>query len=135
MDDAERLADYQMQLGALLEARPEVRFAYLHGSAAEDRPFHDLDVALYLEPDHPAAHDPFDYEMERSIEMTLTLRKEVDVHVLNGAPLGFQHRAVQGKLLFARDSIELADYLERLALRYIDFAHLGHAYLLEVLQG
>ncbi len=135
MSEPDLLARRQRQLQRVLELRPEVRFAYLHGSAPEGLPYHDLDVALYLEPAHAAAHDSFDYEMRLSVELTQALGFPVDVHVLNQAPLGFQHCAVQGDLLLARDADQLSDYLEDIAGRYMEFAPLGRAYLLEVLKG
>ena len=114
---------------------PEIQFAYLHGSALEGLPYHDLDVALFLEPAHPAAQDSFDYEMRLSVELTQALSFPVDVHALNQAPLGFQHSAAQGDLLLARDAEQLSDFLEGVARRYMEFAPLGRAYLLEVLKG
>ena len=33
-----------------LEMQPEVVFAHVHGSFLEDRPFHDIDLAVYLDP-------------------------------------------------------------------------------------
>jgi len=129
-----RLARQRAQLRACLEPRPEIRFAYLHGSALEGLPYRDLDVALYLDPAFPAARAPFDYEMRLSVELTQALGFPVDVHALNQSPLGFQHQAVQGDLLLARDAVELADYLEDIARCYMEFASLGHRYLLEVLQ-
>jgi predicted nucleotidyltransferase len=125
----------QEQLRTSLESHPEIRFAFLHGSASEGLPYHDLDVAPYLEPTHPAAHDAFDYEMRLSVELTQTLGFPVDVHVLNQAPLGFQHCAVQGDLLLVRDTDQLSDYLEDIARRYMEFAPLGRTYLQEVLKG
>jgi len=125
----------RQQLQRCLELHPEIRFAYLHGSALEGLPYHDLDVALYLEPTHPAAHDSFDYEMRLSVELTQALGFPVDVHALNQAPLGFRHYAVQGELLLLRDADQLSDYLEAIARRYMEFAPLGRAYLLEVLKG
>jgi predicted nucleotidyltransferase len=123
------------QLQTCLELHPEILFAYLHGSAVEGLPYHDLDVALYLEPSHPAARDSFDYEMRLSVELTQSLSFPVDVHALNQAPLGFQHCAIQGDLLLVRDADQLSDYLESIARRYMEFAPLGRRYLLEVLQG
>jgi hypothetical protein len=131
---ADVLARRRQQIEAHLEQCPEIRFAYLHGSALEGIPYRDLDVAVYLEPAHPAAADPFDYEMHLSVALTQSLRFPVDVHVLNRAPLGFQHTAVQGDLLFARDDVELADYIEDVAIQYMEFSHLGRAYLEDVLR-
>jgi len=130
---ADLLAKQQQRLCDLLARHREVRFAYLHGSAAEGLPYHDLDVALYLDPNHPDAQDPFEYETRLSVDLTLSLGFPVDVHVLNTAPLGFQHSAVQGRLLMARDDEQLADYLESVTLRYTEFAPLSRAYLMEVL--
>lgn len=135
MSKPDPLTRRRQQLQTCLELHPEVEFAYLHGSALEGLPYHDLDVALYLEPTHLAADDFFDYEMRLSVELTQALGFPVDVHALNQAPLGFQHCAVQGDLLLARDADQLSDYLEGMAGRYMEFAPLGRAYLLEVLKG
>ena len=122
------------RLQKALEARAEIVFAYLHGSFAEGLPFHDVDVAVYLDPAFAMVTDIFDYEMSLSIELTRLLRFPVDVHVLNGAPLGFQHSVLQGEVLLVRDEDKLTDFIERVALEYMDFAYLGHRYLLEVLR-
>ena len=108
------------RLRQLLEARPEISFAYLHGSFVEGTTYHDVDLALYLDP--PAA-DPFDYEMTLSVELTRALRLPVDVHVLNGAPLGFQHQVLQGQLLFARDEASLTEFIEHVSWEYMQFSH------------
>ena len=123
----------RQQLRQALESQPAIRFAYLHGSFVEGLPFHDVDVAIYLDPALAETMDLFDYEMQLSVELTRDLRFPVDVHVLNGAPLGFQHRALQGEMLMARDEDELTDFIERVAREYMDFAYHGRAYLLEVL--
>ena len=129
------LSRRRAELRRQLEMHQEIRFAYLHGSAVDGLPYHDLDVALYLEPTHPAASESFDYEMQLSTELTQALGFAVDVHVLNHASLGFQHSAVQGDLILTRDDDQVSDYLEDVARRYMEFARLGRAYLLEVLRG
>lgn len=126
--------EVRYRLREKLEARAEIVFAYLHGSFAEGIPFRDVDVAVYLDPAFAIATDIFDYEMSLSVELTRTLRLPVDVHVLNGAPLGFQHSVLQGEVLLVRDEDKLTDFIERVALEYMDFAYLGHRYLLEVLR-
>jgi len=127
--------DVRCQLREALEARAEIIFAYLHGSFVEGLPFHDVDVAVYLDPALAMTTDIFDYEMSLSVELTRSFRFLVDVHVLNGAPLGFQHSALQGEALLVRDEDELTDFIERVAIEYMDFAYLGHQYLLEVLRS
>jgi len=126
--------DVRCRLREALEAREEIVFAYLHGSFAEGPPFRDVDVAIYLDPTVAMTIDIFDYEMDLSVELTRTLRLPVDVHILNGASLGFQHSALQGEALLVRDEDKLTDFIERVAIEYMDFAYLGRRYLLEVLR-
>lgn len=128
------LKEYVPRLKENLLLRPEISFAYLHGSFLDEGlPFHDIDVAIYLVPERTEEIDVFDYEMELSVELTRLLCFPVDVHVLNGAPLGFQHSVLQGELLFARDEDFLADFIEKVSLEYMEFAYLGRLYLREVL--
>ncbi len=126
--------DVRCQLREALAARTEIVFAYLHGSFTEGLPFHDVDVAVYLDPALATATDIFDYEMSLSVELTRAFRFLVDVHVLNSAPLGFQHSVLQGEALLVHDEDELTDFIERVAIEYMDFAYLGRRYLLEVLR-
>ena len=135
MDRPDALARRRQQLQERLRLYPEIQFAYLHGSALGGLSYHDLDVALCLEPTHPAAGDAFDYEMRLSVELTQVLGFPVDVRVVNQAPLGFQHSAVQGDLLLVRDADQLSDFLEGVSRHYMEFAHLGRGYLREVLEG
>lgn len=117
------------ELRRALAGRPEIAFAYLHGSFAQGLPYHDLDVALYLS---PIPKDIFEYEMQLSIELTRRLGFPVDVHILNEAPLGFQHAVLQGQILLVRDEAFLTDFIERVSRDYAEFVYLGRAYLQEV---
>lgn len=118
--------EIRAQLRNLLLQRPEVSFAYLHGSFVDGLAFHDVDVTVYLDSPHS---DPFDYEMELSLELTRTLRLPVDIQALNQAPLSFQHQVLQGELLFARDEVRLTDFIEYVANEYTAFAHFLPDYL------
>ncbi len=120
------------RLRELLEPREEIVFAYLHGSFAEGLPCNDIDLAVYV--DKARVEDAFDYEMGLSVELTRALRFPVDVHVLNDAPLGFQHSVLQGEAILVRDEEFLADFIERVAREYMDFAYLGRMYLEELLR-
>jgi hypothetical protein len=116
---APRDTQYATQLRDRLSAHPEIAFAYLHGSFVEGLPYHDIDVAVYLDPTWTG--DVFEYEMSLSTELTLALRVTVDVHALNGAPLGFCHSVLQGEVLFSRDEEALANYIEGVSLEYMDY--------------
>jgi predicted nucleotidyltransferase len=118
---AREKAKITRRLREFLVARSEIEFAYLHGTFVGEAPFNDIDVTIYL---NSNVGDEFDYAMDLSVEATLLLHIPVDVQTMNHAPLSFQHPVLHsGKLLFARNELFLAEYLERLSLEYMDFAH------------
>lgn len=119
-------SDVRQQLCRLLETRSEICFAYLHGSFIDGIAYHDVDVALYLEP--PAA-DAFEYAMSLSVELTRALHVPVDVQILNHARLGFQHSVLRGELLLARDFEKLTDFIEHVGWEYMQFSHHLRDYL------
>jgi predicted nucleotidyltransferase len=125
-------AEAQAKLKELLEPREEIIFAYLHGSFVEGLPFNDIDLAVYV--DQSKVPDTFDYEMDLSVKLTMALHFPVDVHVLNDAPLGFQHSVLQGEAILVRDEEVLTDFIERVAREYMDYAYLGRMYLEELLK-
>nr|HID15152.1 nucleotidyltransferase domain-containing protein [Anaerolineae bacterium] len=130
----ERRADLRQDLRATLESHQEIAFAYLYGSFLdEDLPYHDVDVAVYLNPAWASGRDLFEYEMALSVDLTLALHVPVDVHVLNRAPLGFQHSVFhRGEVLFSRDDKTLTDLIEQVGLAYMEFAYYVREYLREV---
>lgn len=119
------------QLRERLAARAEVDWAYLFGSVLDGPGFNDVDVGVYLRPALPR-EQVFDYEMELSARLTLDLHVAVDVHVLNGAPRGFQMSALRGEPLLVRDEEQLTDFIERVGLEVAEFAHHAERYLQEV---
>jgi predicted nucleotidyltransferase len=77
--------------------------------------------------------DLFEYEMMLSVELTLALHVPVDVHVLNEAPLGFQHSVLhRGETLSSRDDEFLTDFIEKVGLPYMEFSYYVQKYLREV---
>ena len=132
MQDRLDPAELRARLRELLAAHAEIDFAYLFGSFADGLPYHDVDVAVFLRP-APAPATVFDYEMDLSVALTLALHVEVDVHVLNGAPRGFQHAVLHGQPLLVRDEERLTDFIEEIGLEVMEFAYLADLYLREVL--
>lgn len=129
-------ARIRRQLLTVLESRREILFAYLHGSFLDQGlPYHDIDVAVYVDPEWATGQDLFEYEMALSVELTLALHTTIDVHVLNHAPLGFQHSVLsRGEVIFSRDDERLVDLIERVGLEYIEFAYYVGDYLREVMR-
>ncbi len=106
-----------------LDREARILFAYLHGSFVEERPFHDIDVAVYLE-------DGVEHPLDLALDLALTLEGlllertghhlEVDVRVLNRAPLGFCYHVSRGVLLLSRDDDRRCDWVVRNVSRYLD---------------
>jgi len=125
-------AELRDRLSELLAGHTEIDFAYLFGSFADGLPYHDLDVAVFMQPAPPPT-GTFDREMDLSVELTQALHVDVDVHVLNNAPRSFQHAVLQGEPLLVRDRERLTDFIEEVSLEVMEFAYLADLYLREVL--
>lgn len=106
----------------LAKSFPQVVAAYLFGSHVSGRPtpLSDIDVGILLIDGLP------DMESFR-IEMSLTGELEkifntnnIDLVVLNKAPLPLQYSATCGKLLFSTDQEKRTDFEEYVRKYYID---------------
>ena len=124
--------EIRARLLALLMPRDEIDWAYVFGSFLDGSGYHDIDVGVYLRPPLPR-EQVFDYEMELSVRLTMALHTTVDMHVLNDAPMGFQHAVLQGEPLIVRDQDRLADFIEYTSWEVMEFAHHAEDYLREVL--
>ena len=102
-----------------LHGQIDLVFAYLHASFATDGPFHDVDVAVFL--DEPTVRVT-DRVLDLADGLTRVTGYPVDVRAINDAPLAFQFRALQGRLLMVRDEERLVNLRERVGRRYLDIA-------------
>jgi predicted nucleotidyltransferase len=121
-------------LRQVLEDAPDVRFAYLYGSFLEDRPFHDVDIAVYLE----GESDFTDRMLELAGAAERALREAghplpVDVRVLNAAPLGFRYSVYRGQLLLSRDEDLRVREVVWTLTRYLDMKPLIRTALKEAI--
>jgi predicted nucleotidyltransferase len=97
-----------------------VSFAYLHGSVVDLQRRrqtilpHDIDVAIYLsEGDWVTV----ELRLQSEFYMRTGLSPEVfDVHTLNNAPVTVAMEIIKhGKLLFCRDPLQHAEYVEAIS--------------------
>ena len=109
---------------ALLKNHPEVRFAFLFGSAVLGRttPLSDVDLAVYVSDLSPSR----DIRSELTSELMGALkRNDVDLVLLNSAPPLLRHRILtQGECLLVRDPLEEQRFFVRTLQEYFDTAPL-----------
>lgn len=115
------------RIQTVLESDPRVRFAYLYGSRArgDARPDSDVDLAVSLRPqggllDDARLHDQLAAALGRD---------DVDLLVLDDAPLWLQFRVVAGRVLFSRDERERISFRERVEKAFLDFRPYYDSYL------
>ncbi len=103
----------------ILFSKAEIVFAYLHGSFIKDKTFRDIDIAVFT-----SENRGFNFESSISIELTDSIGIDVEVRVMNNAPVAFQMAVVkEGKLLFSRNEEERTDFMERVCRRYREYSH------------
>ena len=105
-------------LVAVLEAEPDLEFAWLHGSFLTDGAFHDIDVAVHL---NATTEVRFRVGLDLAVRLDRDTGFPVDVRMLNDAPVTFLfHVFREGRLLVSRNDERLADLMERTAREYLD---------------
>ena len=120
------------KIKAYLQSRPDIVFAYLHGSFLSGGRFKDIDIAVYLKP-------PFASSLQVELDMEAELGKKVkrypvEVRVLNHAPLSFRYNVIKhGEPIVVADDDLRCDFIEATLSHYFDFAPFRTRYLKEVL--
>jgi len=127
-----------VNLGQLVETlkefmarQPDVRLAYLFGSCGRGRanPLSDVDVAVLLADRlSPAEQGQARLRLVGDL-MGVLQREDVDLVVLNSAPLLLRHRVLRdGQLLFVADEGARVRFASDTLQRYLD-----HRYMYDVL--
>ncbi|RPJ37544.1 MAG: nucleotidyltransferase domain-containing protein [Deltaproteobacteria bacterium] len=123
--DREQRVRISTLLRERLSEKREIIFAYIHGSFEEKFSFRDIDIALYL--DRAAA---FDFESDLSYELTQFVGYEVEVRIMNKAPVAFQMAVLQkGRVLVSRDEDKRAKFIYDVGKRYKEYAHFRNIFM------
>ena len=106
----------------ILERHPNIIFAYLFGGLAKGRisPVSDIDIAVYL----TNVDDILEVKLEILSLLSDTLNTdEIDLVILNTAPLPLRARIIQNKKVLVDKDPALRYSFESLVLReYFDFS-------------
>ncbi|WP_292520362.1 nucleotidyltransferase domain-containing protein [Methanoculleus sp.] len=131
MDDAdrERIID---PLRRCLAGREEILLGYLYGSFLRHGEFNDIDIGQFVS----GEREP--YELYKcamgfasDLERCITPRREIDLRILDAAPVEFQYEVVKtGRLLVARDEDTRIAFEAGVIARYLDLKYLYSRVLL-----
>lgn len=126
-------SDVTGKITAVLAEKPEVVFAFLHGSFLDGPFFRDIDLGIYVEGVDRA--DFWDYEaaLAQEIEGMLRGRFLIEPKVINHAPLSFCYHVIRGKLLLVRDNDVLEEFMVRVARGYLEMAPIRRRYVAEAM--
>jgi predicted nucleotidyltransferase len=110
------------EISRCLSSFDDLLLGYLYGSFLVRSDFHDIDVGLVVSGERKP-YELFRYAMEiaSDLERCITPRYEVDLRILNTAPVEFQYEVVKtGRVVFARDeSLRIAFEADVLS-KYLD---------------
>jgi len=121
-------------LKSKLSHRPEILFAYLHGSFLLPTTCGDVDLAVYLdEKALPQKH--WEYEAELSMCLDQYVGIPVDIMTLNYAPVTLRYHVSSGKVLLSRDEKARFDFLEQTWREYFDYQPVFQAFLKDLLSN
>ena len=127
---------YLENLTSLLQQKPEIIFAYAHGSFIQDQPFRDLDIAVYLAPSHlPENRYFYEDSLSRELARSLETSFPIDARILNHAPIPFQYHVIKGQLLLDRDPELRTSLMEWLISRYLDMEPILRHHIREVVES
>lgn len=117
---------------AYLRNRPDILFAYLHGSFFSGDRFRDIDIAIYLK---PPFSNPLQVELEMEAKLSGAVKRyPIEVRILNNAPLSFRYNVIKhGQPIIVVDDDLRCDFMEATLSNYFDFAPFRKMYLKEAL--
>jgi len=117
--DRERITT---QITDVLSRFDDVVLGYIYGSFLTGDDFHDIDIGIIVSREMEP-YESFRYAVETAaaVEQNITPRYEVDLRVLNEAPVSFQYEVVRtGMAVFVRDEDGRISFEAGVISRYLD---------------
>jgi len=121
--DRERITN---EIGRCLSGVEDLLIGYVYGSFLVRSNFHDIDIGLLVSGERKP-YELFKYAMKiaSDLERCITPRFDVDLRILNTAPVEFQYEVVKtGRVVFTRnENLRIAFEADVMA-KYLDLRHL-----------
>jgi predicted nucleotidyltransferase len=121
--DKERMVN---EISRCLSGVEDLLLGYLYGSFLVRNDFNDIDIGLLVAGER-TPYELFKYAMRiaSDLERCITPRYEVDLRVLNTAPVEFQYEVVKtGQVVFARDENVRVAFEADVLAKYLDLKYL-----------
>lgn len=121
--DKERMVN---EISRCLSGVEDLLLGYLYGSFLVRNDFNDIDIGLLVAGER-TPYELFKYAMKiaSDLERCITPRCEVDLRVLNTAPVEFQYEVVKtGQVVFARDENLRVAFEADVLAKYLDLKYL-----------
>ncbi len=119
---------------AVLQTKEYIVFAYVFGSFAAEKSFHDIDIGIFIHDEKFKSQLALEMEMEGEMEKTLSF--PVDVRVINNAPVSFTYNVLKSGAVIVDNNISLrADFEGLTCKKYFDYKHLRDEYLREIVNA
>ena len=120
-------------ISSCLQQYREILAAYIFGSFISHRSFADIDLGILTQ---IQADNLLEYETELEIKLYRLVKFEIDVRVLNHAPLSFVQNAIRhGQLIFDINPNRRADFENIVLKKYFDFSRFRRQYLEDVIDA
>ena len=121
------------EITGFLQEKNAIIFSYVHGSFLQEC-FHDIDIALFIDPNEYSKTRYLRKEIELEVEMQKLFGFPFDIRFLNSTPLSFCYSVIKkGHLLFSRDEQERTDFESRIFVKYFDFSFYRKRYMRDAL--
>jgi predicted nucleotidyltransferase len=122
----------KQKLAEILSAEPAVEMAYLYGSFATGlaTQHSDIDIGVLVKPKYASVVDfKFESSLAEKSEGILESHKEVDLRVINKAPLHFQYQVIKpGMVLYAANDKNRVEFETYVISRYLDMKYYWNLY-------
>jgi hypothetical protein len=120
-------------ISSYLQQYREIFAAYIFGSFISDKSFADIDLGILIQrqPDNL-----LEYEIGLEIKLDRLVKFEIDVRVLNNAPLSFVQNVLRhGQLIIDINPNRRADFENSVLKKYFDFSRFRRRYLEDVIDA
>ena len=120
-------------ISSCLQQYGEIFAAYIFGSFISNKSFADIDLGVLIQ------HQPdklLEYEIGLEIKLKKLVKFEIDVRVLNNAPLSFVQNVLRrGHLIVDINPNRRADFENYVLKKYFDFSRFRRQYLEDVIDA